>query len=86
MTDALGVRNSVFSIMVAAAIVTSCSSSSVAPSQTEATRLCLLKIPYLLRPLMFGSSLDTLPGNDFRPVLAGPCYLKWPPFACRTAA
>src|SRR5204862_8244869 len=37
MTLALGVRNSVVSVIVAAAIVTSCSSSSVAPSQTEAT-------------------------------------------------
>jgi hypothetical protein len=37
MTLALGVRNSVVSVIVAAAVVTSCSSSSVAPSQTEAT-------------------------------------------------
>ena len=34
--------------------------------------LCLLKIPYVLRPLMFEASLDTLRADDFRPGLAGP--------------
>ena len=38
MTLALGLRNSVISVIVAAAVVTSCSSSSLAPSQTEASR------------------------------------------------
>jgi hypothetical protein len=38
MTLALGVRNSVVNVIVAAAVVTSCSSSSVAPSQGETPR------------------------------------------------
>src|SRR3954453_23374990 len=38
MTHACGARNAVVCIIVAAAIVTSCSSSSVAPSQTNAPR------------------------------------------------
>ena len=38
MTLALGVRNSVISVILAAAVVTSCSSSSLAPSQTDASR------------------------------------------------
>jgi len=33
--------------------------------------LCLLKMPYVLRPLMFESFLDTLRADDFRPGLAG---------------
>ena len=37
MTLALGVRHAVVSIIVAAAVVTSCSSSSVAPSPTDTT-------------------------------------------------
>ena len=38
MTLALGVRNSVVNVIVAAAVVTSCSSSSVAPSRGEVPR------------------------------------------------
>jgi hypothetical protein len=38
MTLALGVRNAVVGVFVAAAVVTSCSSSSVVPSQTETPR------------------------------------------------
>jgi hypothetical protein len=38
MTLARGLRNSVVSVIVAAAVVASCSSSSVAPSQPEAPR------------------------------------------------
>jgi hypothetical protein len=38
MTLALGVRNAVVGVIVAAAVVTSCSSSSVVPSQTETPR------------------------------------------------
>jgi hypothetical protein len=38
MTLARGVRNSVVSVIVAAAVVTSCSSSAVAPSQTNTPR------------------------------------------------
>jgi hypothetical protein len=34
--------------------------------------LWLLKIPYVLPPLMFGASLDTLLVDDFRPGLAAP--------------
>ena len=37
MTLALGARRSVISVIVAAAVVTSCSSSSLVPSQTEAS-------------------------------------------------
>lgn len=37
MTLALGVRNSLISVIVAAAVVTSCSSSSLEPSQTRAS-------------------------------------------------
>ena len=38
MTLALDVRSSVIGVIVAAAVVTSCSSSSLAPSQSEASR------------------------------------------------
>ena len=37
MTLAPGVRNSLISVVVAAAVVTSCSSSSLVPSQTDAS-------------------------------------------------
>jgi hypothetical protein len=37
MTLALGLRNSVISVILAAAVVTSCSSSSLVPSQTDAS-------------------------------------------------
>ena len=38
MTLALGVRNSVVNVFVAAAVLTSCGSSSVAPSRPEPSR------------------------------------------------
>src|SRR5262249_2123540 len=56
------------------------------PAFPDSSRLRLLKIPYTLRRLMFGSSLDTLRVDDFRPGLAGPVGPKWPSVARRTAA
>jgi hypothetical protein len=46
----------------------------------------LLKIPYVLRPLMFGSSLDTLRADNFRLGLAASVSPKWYSVARRTAA
>jgi hypothetical protein len=48
--------------------------------------LCLLKIAYGLRPLMFGASLDTLRADDFRPGLAVLVAPKLSSVARRTAA
>ena len=60
--------------------------SSVQIEQKSYEMLCLLKIAYGLRPLMFGASLDTLRADDFRPGLAVPVAPKWSSVARRTAA
>jgi hypothetical protein len=49
-------------------------------------KLWLLRIPYMLRRLMFGSSLDTLRVDDFRPSPAGRVGPKLSSVARRTAA
>jgi hypothetical protein len=49
-------------------------------------RLCLLKMPYVLRRLMFEFFLDTLRADDFRPGLAGWIVRKLASIARRTAA
>jgi len=48
--------------------------------------LCLLKIAYALRPLMFRASLNTLRADDFRPGRAVPVAPKLSPLARRSAA
>jgi DNA-binding XRE family transcriptional regulator len=45
-----------------------------------------LKMPYVLRPLMFEWFLDTLRADDFRPGLAGRIVRKLASVARRTAA
>jgi hypothetical protein len=59
MTLAPGVRNSVINVIVAAAVVTSCSSSSIVPSQTEASRS---NDPAGGRVLFIGNSLTEANG------------------------
>jgi hypothetical protein len=49
-------------------------------------QLCLLKIPYVLRPLMFGLPRDTLRADDFSPGLPRPLGPKFSSVARRIAA
>src|SRR5438105_5048797 len=54
-------------------------------NRTRGRTVWLLKIPYVLPPLMFGSFLDTLRAHDFHPGLGGPVGAKLASVARGTA-
>jgi transposase len=61
--------------------------SFIPPPEIRALRdLWLLKMRYVLPPLMFASFLDTLRADDFRPGLTGRIVRKLASVACRAAA